>query len=150
MCIRDSFTKCMGVEILGNLHAMCMELSAIWADDIWYELDGKKKETEIGFLHGDIRYTDWMDGTVIFCNWTTFDKGLMDELLILLEELPQDSIVITTTRELKHEEFTLLGQSSLVHTWGKSSVFISKKYSTTALADVSVDDLLASMSLDVK
>jgi hypothetical protein len=141
------FAKCMGVEILPNLHSMTLELHAIWSDDIWYELSHQKKQTEINFIEGDVRVADWFEADFIFLNWTCFDDALKKTLRDQLEDLPEDAIVITTSEELVHEEFILIGQSKLKHTWGKSDVFISKKATGTNLADVSVDDLLASMSI---
>ena len=83
----------------------------------------------------------------MFLNLTCFDASLKKALRDQLEEMPEDSIVITTSEELVHEEFTLIGQSKLKQSWGISDVFISKKATGTNLADVSVEDLLASMSI---
>ena len=70
-----------------------------------------------------MRVADWFEANFVFLNWTCFDASLKKALRDQLEEMPEDSIVITTSEELVHEEFTLIGQSKLKQSWG-----ISHKY----------------------
>ena len=87
-------------------------------------------DVEIQFLHGDAIMMGeewWLDAHIVFMNSTCFSVSLFRQFAVLCEGLEAGSFVITTTRVLPSDKFELLEQTSMLESWGTSTVYIQRR-----------------------
>lgn len=119
--------RCVGVEILQSLHALCLDARDEYDASVRPRLPSRNADTELLFLHGDATVLDWSNADVVFMNSTCFDTKLMAALLARAENLRDGAILITMTMPVRHKDFTLLEQAPMDEQWGEATVFCHVK-----------------------
>lgn len=118
---------CCGIEIVKGLYELSLHVGR-------------------DFVHDSFTKYDWSDGTVVFANSTCFDDSLVDSIARLGERLAPGSIIITFTKGLNSNAFTLLQRKRYKMSWGPATVFIHARKnldgsdSDIALVDIPDDD----------
>lgn len=89
--------------------------------------DYQQKVARIHFVCNNFLTYDFLDGTIIFINATSFNLSTWEQLVAKLTLLKSGTRVITTTKKLLHPSFTLLAEKRELMSWGMNSVHIYVK-----------------------
>ena len=123
------FTKCVGIEILENLHNLAVGLKSHWDENVKSTITNEDTlSTEFEFIHGDALEMDWKDADVVFINSTCFDDELLSKFTTIIEDLRLGALVITTTKPLKSRVYQTVKQIPMQEAWGEATTFISRKF----------------------
>ncbi|WP_367608025.1 hypothetical protein [Legionella sp. W05-934-2] len=87
------------------------------------------KEPVIHFNHNDFLLCDWCDGNLIFINSTAIIGDLWSQLMDKLALLKNDAIVITTTKSIPLESYTIIYCTDVLMSWGIVKAYIHRKKS---------------------
>jgi SAM-dependent methyltransferase len=122
------FDVCIGIEILEGLFTLST------AAVVSYNVKGKAKglDSQLQTLKGDflnVKFKDWRDGDVVFCNSTCFDDKIMDKLALIANGMKKGSFFITLTRRLPTNDFVVLEHELHRMSWGDATIFIHQKIS---------------------
>ena len=75
-----------------------------------------------------MRSKDWRDGDVVFINSTCFDEIVMTKLARLARGMKKGSFVISVTKRLPSNDFTVLEYEMYKMSWGEATIFILQKH----------------------
>jgi hypothetical protein len=106
-------------------------------------------QTEVQLVCGDatsLDALDWSDGDLVLMNSTCFDTPLLKELSICAERLRKGTFVITFTRPLISNCFTILDKQLYKMSWGAATVFIHQRNARKSRAKEDAD-MRAAMGL---
>ncbi|CAM9957987.1 unnamed protein product, partial [Laminaria digitata] len=123
--------RCVGVEILGDLHSICQKALERWEGGLKDAVTvggSKGAKAEIEFVCGDFTVLDWSDGDVVFANSTCFDDDLMRKTAAAVAALKEGAIVITTTDPVPSPALEVLEETVMVQA-GRSATtcFIQRR-----------------------
>eukprot|EP00471_Norrisiella_sphaerica_P001102 CAMPEP_0184485302 /NCGR_PEP_ID=MMETSP0113_2-20130426/6924_1 /TAXON_ID=91329 /ORGANISM="Norrisiella sphaerica, Strain BC52" /LENGTH=246 /DNA_ID=CAMNT_0026866695 /DNA_START=37 /DNA_END=777 /DNA_ORIENTATION=+ len=121
------FDKAYGIEILGGLHKISLQLLDRWNKAIRPNLDERKQKTEIDFVLGDAVGYDFSDADLCFANSTCFDSKLMQQLAQGANKMKKGSFFITFTKELPSTAWKVLESERHNMSWGQATVYIQQK-----------------------
>ena len=62
---------------------------------------------------------------IVFVNSTCFDEDLMKAMAAVAESMKPGARIITLTKQLPSNEFTLLDRRQYVMSWGEATSFMS-------------------------
>lgn len=79
------FRKCVGVELVPDLHRASQEVLAIYDEEIRQTLDDYRRTQEISFIQGDMFDADIADADIVFSHATCFGPDLMLRMRRTLE-----------------------------------------------------------------
>jgi SAM-dependent methyltransferase len=116
------FSKCTGIELLKNLHALSVKLQKKFLKST---ANTKNICHNIEFVNGDIFLVDWSDASCFFANSTCFDSETMSKLCH--SPLKPGTIGITTSKRLHKSQWRLLELFHLRMSWGQASIFLHTK-----------------------
>jgi SAM-dependent methyltransferase len=68
-----------------------------------------------------------LGGTVFYLAWTCFGETLISQITRSLEQLPDQTKVITVSEPLKSEFFILSEQFSIPFAWGEGEIYLYEK-----------------------
>ncbi|CAM9133824.1 unnamed protein product [Scytosiphon promiscuus] len=108
------WSRCIGMEILGDLHGICLKALKRWQGGLKNEvtIGGVRGGTaEIEFVCGDFTVLDWSDGDVVFANSTCFGDDLMKKLAQGATALKEGAIVVTMTDPVPSPAFEVLEET---------------------------------------
>ncbi|HAT8179767.1 TPA: methyltransferase [Legionella pneumophila] len=115
--------KSIGVELFPKLHQCACERLQELATMEGYTENSKK----ISFILGDFLTVDLSEATLIFINSSTFFGSTWEALNTRLNNLPQLSTVITTSKTLSSSRFKLVTRAKIQMSWGVVFAFIHTK-----------------------
>ena len=126
-----TFDRCIGVEILSNLHKAALELLDAWqtkADEI--RLPAASQGVAVEFHEGDACDTNAFDASTVtfgFANSTCFDDRLMERVAAVANGMPDGALFVTFTKRLPSIHWEILDKQRMVMSWGDATVFIHRK-----------------------
>ncbi|HAT1659703.1 TPA: methyltransferase [Legionella pneumophila] len=115
--------KSIGVELFPKLHQCACERLQELATMKGYAENSKK----ISFILGDFLTVDLSEATLIFINSSTLFGATWEALNTRINNLPQLSTVITTSKTLSSSHFKLVTRAKIQMSWGVVFAFIHKK-----------------------
>ncbi|WP_298625169.1 hypothetical protein [uncultured Legionella sp.] len=115
--------KSIGIELLPELYSIAQQQTEKLATYQDYILQAKK----IVILLDDILEADLNEATLIFVNSTTFLGEIWQKLYVRLKTLPKLKTVITTSKALPDEDFTVINSTKLQMSWGVVPAFIHSR-----------------------
>ena len=114
--------KSCGIELFKTLHEAALAQQQQLAELPIYREQAKN----IQLIQGDFLDIDFKDANIIFINATALIGETWTTLTKRLEQLKTDTIVITTTKQLKTPIFTLIKTSPVQMSWGVVHAFVYK------------------------
>lgn len=115
--------QCIGVELFSELHqAARLSLNQLKRIPIYAE-----KATRIVFRQGDLRQTSLVDAGLIFINASAFFGALWTSISQHCEQIPSGALVITTSKPLHSNTFSILKQTQVEMSWGIVIVYIQER-----------------------
>jgi SAM-dependent methyltransferase len=121
--IVQDYSKCIGIEILSNLHKQANKITERFNSKFKDRLVMGQPNLAAVFEGSFLEY-DWSDGDVVFANSTCFEDDLMFELGLQAERLKAGAIVVTFTKGLTSpsmEKFELLERKRYKMSWGPAT-----------------------------
>ncbi|CAM9319289.1 unnamed protein product, partial [Hapterophycus canaliculatus] len=109
-----SWSRCIGMEILSDLHGICLKALKRWEGGLKNEVtvgDVQEEMAEIEFVCGDFTVLDWSDGDVVFANSTCFGDDLMKKLAQGAAALKEGAVVVTMTDPVPSPAFEVLEET---------------------------------------
>ena len=145
--LTQDFKKCIGIEILENLHLAAEKVINKFNNNVKYMLHKDKSNVEIH--HASILDYDWSDGDVVFANSTCFDIQLMDSISHKALKLKLGALIITFTKELTLDPlnegyplFEILDRTRYNMSWGPATVFIHRRIDNTLIKNIKTNNNL--------
>jgi hypothetical protein len=112
--------KSVGVELLPELYlGACSQVKLLTMNPNYTE---KTKKME--FIQGSFLEVDLKEATLIFINSTTIFGSVWEALCVRLNNLPQLSTVITTSKSLKSNNFLVTNHTRIEMSWGIVEAYI--------------------------
>ncbi|KTC64751.1 putative methyltransferases (plasmid) [Legionella adelaidensis] len=112
--------KSCGIEIFALLHN-----AAVLQREKLGQIEGfSEKAARIQFSNTDFLQANLQEATLIFINATAFINPLWDKLVHRLEHASTAKIIITTSKSIKSDHFTLLKKTRVAVSWGVIPAFI--------------------------
>ena len=137
--LTQDFSKCIGIEILENLHNAAVKVVDKFNSSFRYMLHQGRNDVDIH--HASILDYNWSNGDVVFANSTCFDSNLMDDISKQALKLKIGAIIITFTKELTidplnqgYPAFEILDKTRYNMSWGPATVFIHRRLSSERIA----------------
>lgn len=116
-------SKCVGVELFPLLHATACAQAQKLAQIPEYA----QRAQHIEFIQGDFLEIDLSDATLIFINSTTLIGETWNLLCLRLKNLPKLKTVITTSKPLINNGFSLIASTKIEVSWGIIFAYIQTK-----------------------
>ena len=109
-CLIHQFDRCIGIELLENLHKIAKEMKHVYEDTFVPQL-GKDKEYKELFKYGesppifdvrqgDMLEDDWSQADLVLANSTCFDMSLMKKVADKAKSMKKGAFMITLTKKL--------------------------------------------------
>jgi SAM-dependent methyltransferase len=115
-----SVHKSMGVELLPELYTSACEQKNKLQTKPGYT----DKATTIHFILGDFLTTNYDEATLIFVNSSTLFGSTWEQLCAVLNNLPQEPIIITTSKPLISQVFVAKQTTKIQMSWGVVTAYI--------------------------
>jgi len=119
------FSKCIGIEILEDLHKISKELLARFHHETASVLT--KDPSIVDFVNADFLQYDFTDGDIFFIHATCFPDELMDKLTKKLRLLKKGARIIMVTKTLESASFREIDHSDEEMGWGKATIYFYEK-----------------------
>jgi hypothetical protein len=126
------FAEVRGVEVLEGLHAISLDLAAVWrSPGLQALLTPAQRATRVELVRGDATAPEvaaaWASADLLFMNSTCFDEALMAALARLADGMPVGAFAITFTKALPSGKWRVLESEVFAMTWGAATIFIHRK-----------------------
>jgi hypothetical protein len=112
------FQRCVGFEVLPELHQMAEELL-------------RKCQTEctsvLQSVQADYLQADWPQASVVLSNSTCLSRETFDQLVLKAELLPSGSVFISMSKAIHNAQWSLVEYSQKALHWGVCSFYIYVK-----------------------
>lgn len=123
--------KSIGIELLPNLH-QCAKTKH-------YQLmtlnDDYPAARNIDFINANFLTINLRDATILFINSTAFFGEYWKEISTHLEQIPPGAQVISTSKALVSDGFTLQRLTRVMMSWGVVTAYIQERKETEQLID---------------
>lgn len=116
-------SKCVGVELFPLLHASACAQAQKLAQIPEYA----QRAQQIEFIQENFLETDISDATIIFINSTMLIGETWELLCLRLKNLPKLKTVITTSKPLINNGFSLISSTKIEVSWGIIFAYIQTK-----------------------
>jgi predicted RNA methylase len=117
-----NFSKCVGIELLGDLHKVAVE------KQIEYEKSIEDKEKgKIEFIKGDFLEQNLNDANLIVVGLPSQNADVMDALEKKIESLRSGIKIVTIIGFLKTDEVMEIKSKKYNFPWGKSTAYFYEK-----------------------
>lgn len=117
----------VGIELFPELHFVACKQAEQLAKIEHYAMQAKK----IKFILGNFLEVDLSDATLIFINSTAFFGPTWEKLCAKLDQLSQLKSVITTSKTLSSDHFTLIRRVKVEMSWGVVLAYVHSRKSTS-------------------
>ncbi|MFC3909839.1 methyltransferase [Legionella dresdenensis] len=115
--------KSYGVELFGNLHQCANRQKQTLSTLTGYS----HCQDQITFIQSDLLHIPLTDATLIFINATSFFGYLWQQISIHLEQIPNDAIVISTSKKLASDKFSVDLITRVNMSWGPVHAYIQRR-----------------------
>ncbi|MBI3336957.1 hypothetical protein HYZ98_05355 [Candidatus Peregrinibacteria bacterium] len=115
------FKKCVGIELLPDLHAVSQEVRDRFEREIKPAF-GNGWDPNVEFRQEDFADSDFSDADIVFAHATCFEEGLMATLQRKFEALKEGARVILVTKTLSSPILQWLTTSVCPFSWGSATV----------------------------
>ncbi|WP_028388945.1 hypothetical protein [Legionella fairfieldensis] len=115
--------KCCGVELFASLHQSALKQQQRLSHIPAY----RDKAARIEFKQANFFDTQFTDASLIFVNATAFLGETWLALSKHIEQVKPGAVVISTTKSLRSNLFTLLTRTQVAMSWGIVEAFIQKR-----------------------
>jgi hypothetical protein len=122
----QDFSRCIGVEILENLHKQAKVIVDRFNRQYQSLLTAGQPQHCSVYL-GSFLDFDWSDGDVVFANSTCFDDALMADMSRVAERLKPGAFFVTFTKGLTSKKFEVLERKRYKMSWGPATVYIHRR-----------------------
>lgn len=119
--------KACGIELFSSLQESAQQVRA----QLIQNPDYAKQAERIEFIRDDFFYTPYYDATLIFINATSFFGDRWKRISQQLEQLPLACQVISTSKPVQSDLFTVTRILQVPMSWGVVTTFIQKKPAST-------------------
>ena len=113
--------KSCGIELFDELHR-----AAVSQQQLLHQLPGYNSRS-INFIHDDFLHTDFSDATLIFINATAFFGETWSSIHQHLCKLKSGTVIVTTSKKLPADCFTVKIQTTVKMSWGLVSAYIHQR-----------------------
>ncbi len=114
-----------GIERFNALHAQALKQQ----DALLQRPDYKEQAKKIHFVHTDFLNADLHQATLIFINATALFGPTWEQLnQKISREAPNDAVIITSSKPLSSDTFTVTHTTKVSMSWGIVEVHINKRY----------------------
>ncbi len=114
--------KCCGIELFELLHQQALHQLTLLKE----MPDYRDKADIIQFIHKDFLLADFNDATLIFVNATAYFGETWERLMLRLKQMSSETLIITTSKKLPPDAFTLLSTTTVRMSWGLVSAYIQR------------------------
>ncbi len=133
MCLFNKFERCLGVEIMENLHFKSELIKEKFEKYLKCNNIEKTDISEIEFLLEDILNIDFSKYDVIFANSTCWTKEFINSLYPKITQMKKGSFFINTDQNffpsLSSDTWIKYTRFKTNMSWGESNVYVIKKIS---------------------
>ena len=114
--------KACGIELFANLHT-----AANWQKQKLLKNPAYQKNTAtISLLHGNFLEIDFSDANLIFINATGFIGPIWNRIQEKLIQLSPETVIITISKKLNSNDFTLQKTTHIEMSWGIATAYIQQ------------------------
>lgn len=113
--------KSCGIELFDELHQ-----AAVSQQQLLHQLPCYNTRS-IDFIHGDFLHIDFSDATLVFINATAFFGETWSSIHQHLCKLKPGTLIITTSKKLPANRFTVKTQTTVKMSWGLVSAYIHQR-----------------------
>lgn len=121
------FKAVRGVELLEELHDAAERIHQKYTFAVEPYLPANHIRPSIQFFNGDIISHDFSDGDVVYLNSTCYPDTMMTTLAQACERLKPGSSVITLSKPLGSNAFTLTHSDQCRMGWGEVTVLVYRR-----------------------
>ena len=116
----------MGIELFPSLHNAAKEVVTQLKENPRYEAQASK----IVLIQGDFLLVPCFDATLVFVHATAFFSDYWVQISQYLEQMAPGTLVISTSKALKSDLFTIEHTTYMQMSWGAVVVYIQRKFDT--------------------
>lgn len=118
--------KACGIELFANLHQAANQQKQKLLKNAAYQ----KNISSISLLQGNFLAIDFSDANLIFINATGFIGPIWHKIQEKLIQLSPGTVIITISKKLNSNDFTLQKTTHIEMSWGIATAYIQQLKST--------------------